>query len=429
MKASKLLVCLAIILITLPSRAQSTKQEIKENPRLSASNYLAYPNPKEASLTPAPKDYHPFYISHYGRHGSRYLIDSDDYDKPSECLSKADSLGKLTPFGKDVLKRVKLMQMEALGRYGELTPLGAEQQKQIARRMFERFPEVFKDSSSIDARSTIVIRCILSMENFLQELLILNPKLKIFHDASYHDMYYMNLTDKKLNSLKMPQKAKVVYEEFQDKLFHPQRVMRLLFNDEDYVKYEVDEKDFVSRLFNLASNLQSSPLGNEITLYDVFSENEIYDNWLQANAWWYINYGPSPLNGATQPFSQRNLLENIITQADSCIALGKNCATLRFGHETMVLPLTCLLGLNGYDKEIEDLNLLESKGWINYKIFPMGANLQFIFYRREKDDNEVLVKVLLNENEATLPISSDLAPYYRWDQVKQYYLKKLATYH
>jgi hypothetical protein len=58
----------------------------------------------------------------------------------------------------------------------------------------------------------------------------------------------------------------------------------------------------------------------------------------------------------------------------------------------------------------------------------MGCNLQLIFYRKNVHDKDVLVKVLLNEREATLPLKSDLAPYYRWNEVRQYYLNKLNAY-
>ena len=94
----------------------------------------------------------------------------------------------------------------------------------------------------------------------------------------------------------------------------------------------------------------------------------------------------------------------------------------------MVLPLTCLLGLNGYDMQISDFDKIEEQGWINYRIFPMGANIQFVFYRRNADDKDVLVKVLLNENEATLPIASDMKPYYRWSDFKEYYMNKIKSY-
>lgn len=408
--------------------AQQAKDEIFADVRLSASNHLAYPGPSQHELTPAPKGYRAFYISHYGRHGSRYLIGQDEYSAPLEVLARADSLGKLTPLGADVLRRVRLLEAEADGRLGELTPLGAEQHRQIARRMYERFPDVFKGDVCVDAKSTVVIRCILSMENELQELLRLNPRLRVSHDASMHDMYYMNQSDPVLSAGKTPRRAQVAWNDFCSRHVSRAALMQRLFNDAGYVKYEVDTLDFAARLFKLASNLQSSPLGGEMTLYDVFTKDELYNFWLADNASWYIGYGACALNGGTQPFSQRNLLRNIIHQADSCIALERSGATLRFGHETMVLPLACLLGLNGYDLSTDDLESLVGKGWVNYKVFPMGANIQLVFFRRGVGDGDVLVKVLLNEDEATLPVPTDCAPYYHWSDFKEYYLKKLDQY-
>ena len=182
-------------------------------------------------------------------------------------------------------------------------------------------------------------------------------------------------------------------------------------------------------IFKIASSVQGTKYARQFSLFkDIYTLDELYQNWVQVNAYWYIAFGPSPLNNGTQPFSQRNLLRKMIAEADSCIALPRPGATLRFGHETIVLPLTCLLGLNGFDQQVTDLEELEGRGWINYKVFPMAANLQFIFYRKNPQDEDVLVKVLLNENEATLPIASDCAPYYHWKDFKDFYLKKLAEY-
>ncbi len=424
----KFFIQLAMLSIALSIDAQDVRKEILSNYCLSASNYLAYPGPSQNKLTPAPKGYKPFYISHYGRHGSRYLIGDNEYDKPLQILSEADKNGKLTPLGKDVLERVRLLWKESYKRLGELTELGAQQHKDIAKRMFERFPEVFSGNVHIDAKSTVVIRCILSMENELQQFLLLNPKLDISHDASYHDMYYMNLDDRKLSSEKMPDGVKEQYNAYRKAHVDYSRLINSLFNDSEYVRRNVSKEDFGYRLFKLASNLQSSELRKSITLYDIFTPEELYVNWQMENVRWYIEYGACPLNGGKQPFSQRNLLRRIIEQADSCMALPNPGVTLRFGHETMVLPLTCLLGINGYDKQIEKFDDVEKEGWINYRIFPMGANIQFIFYRRNASDKDIIVKVLLNENEASLPVKTDCAPYYKWTEVRNFYLSKLDSY-
>ena len=425
------LIALSLIIYHLSfssAAAQSARDDFKNDTHLSASNYLAYPGPTQGKLTPAPDGKKPFYISHYGRHGSRYLINPSEYKRPMEILQAADKAGKLTPLGQDVLRRVKLMNEESEKRLGELTPLGAQQHKQIARRMFERFPEVFEGEANIDAKSTIVIRCILSMENALQQLLLMNPKLHITHDASEHDMWYMNYTDRELVSKRHNFETESAYYSFMEKHRDYLRAMSALFNDQEYMEQNVDAWQLNNYLFKLASNLQSSELHKKITLYDIFTDDEIYSNWLIINARWYMEYGACPLNGGTQPYTQRHLLRNIIEQADSCLRLKKPGATLRFGHETMVLPLTCLLELDNFGIQERNLERLESKGWLNYKVFPMGANIQFVFYRKDFADKDILVKVLLNENEARLPLHSSIEPYYKWSEVREYYLNKLDAY-
>ena len=148
-------------------------------------------------------------------------------------------------------------------------------------------------------------------------------------------------------------------------------------------------------------------------LFDVYTEDELYNNWLQANAFWYLSFGHNPYNGGHQPFTQRNLLKRIIEDADSCIIRPNPGATLRFGHETIILPLACLLDLNGYGREIHDMEKLDTEGWINFEVFPMAANIQFVFYRK---------------NEATLPIPTDMAPYYHYRDFREFYIKKLEKY-
>lgn len=406
--------------------AQNAREEIKNNVCLSGSNYLAYPTPTKV-LTPAPKGKKPFYISHYGRHGSRYLIDYNEYYGTIDILNKANNAGKLTAEGKDLLEKVKMMADESSKRLGELTELGAVQHRQIAHRMYERFPEVFKGDVCVDAKSTVVIRCILSMENELQELITLNPKLKITHDASEHDMYYMNFGDNRLTDKRTNEATNNFYNNWKQENLHPEKFIHRIFNDDDYVNDNINKVDFYSRIFDLANIIQNSEIRHKISLYNLFDEDDIYTLWQRRNISWFIHYGPNELNGGKQPFTQRNLLGKMISEADSCIALPRPGATLRFGHETMVLPLTCLLNLNGYGEVMHPRDL-EKNHWYNYKIFPMGCNIQFIFYRSSPNDKDVWVKVLLNEEEATLPINPVSGPYYRWEDVRQYYLDKINSF-
>jgi hypothetical protein len=140
---------------------------------------------------------------------------------------------------------------------------------------------------------------------------------------------------------------------------------------------------------------------------------------------WYLGYGAAPQTGSIMPFSQSNLLKNIIQTADTVTQVQ---ATLRFGHEVCVMPLACLLELGSCGAKVENLEELD-RLWRNYNIFPMACNVQLIFYRPKKGKNgDILVKALLNEREQTLPVQTDSYPYYRWADLRAYYLKKLQDF-
>ena len=50
----------------------------------------------------------------------------------------------------------------------------------------------------------------------------------------------------------------------------------------------------------------------------------------------------------------------------------------------------------------------------------MCGNIQLVFYRK-KASEDILVKPLLNEREVTLPIPTDVAPYYHWKDLRKYW--------
>ena len=408
--------------------AQSAFDIISRNLNLSASNYCIYPDSSLKALTPAPEGKKPFYISHYGRHGSRYLITRKGYDIPYDMLRRADSLGILTEKGKEAYFELRQIIEDSEGRWGDLTGLGKKQHRQIARRMMERFPEVFAGKAYVDAKSTTSTRCILSMGSAIQQLVALNPLLQVTMKAAKRDMLYMNHQDTILRNQMESPRAIEAYDSFEKPYSLNHRLMEVLFTHPDSASKVVDESWLNYYLLKTALIQQNTHMEHQSKLIELFSLEDIHCFWLRENAWWYFMYGPSPLNGGNQPYTQRYLLRQIIHEADSCLRLPKNGASLRFGHETVLLPLTCLLGLNGFDYQTEDLNKLEENGWWACLVFPMASNIQFIFYREDPKDKDILFKVLLNEQEATLPIPTDIAPYYRWQDFRQYYLKKLDDY-
>ena len=402
----------------------SAQEEIRNNKFLSASNHLDYDNyPARKALTPTPKGYTPFYMSHYGRHGSRWLLSDGEYSGVINTLKKARKNGKVTAEGMAALEKLEAFYPCTIDRWGDLTTVGERQHHGIGQRMAAHFPEIFKTKGvQIDARSTVVPRCILSMTAECEELAAANPSARIHNDVSNSLQYYLNQPW----SGEVAAQGRTVWktvDHYKNKYTHPERITSVLFNDPAYVKDSLNAASFMRHLFKVANNMQSHADGSD--LYALFTPEECYDQWRIENVSWYLQYGASPATRSVMPFSQTNLLKNIIQTADT---VHQTQATLRFGHEVCVMPLACLLELGHCGDKVDNLDELD-RTWRNYNIFPMGCNVQLIFYRPKKNaDGEILVKALLNEREVTLPVPTDNYPYYSWKRLRQYYLDKIHTF-
>ncbi len=402
-----------------------TREDFKANYKQAANNYYAYPDQNLPALTAAPEGYTPFYIDHYGRHGSRWLIAPKQYHLAVRTLAKADSVGKLSARGKAALAIFKEVEAASYKRLGELSDIGAEQHQRIATRMYRNFPEVFAGDAKIDARSTVIIRCILSMQNAVTTLKGINPQLRITTDASDHDMYFMNYDDPVAKRLR-GDAYKAASKALKDKYLHPKRLLKVLFTDYKWAAANVaNPQDLMANMFDLVGNMQSHHQFENVDLYSLFTEDERLNVWAYNNARWYLSAGFSPLTKNRVPYMEANLLRNFIATADKAVADGKNCATLRFGHESVLLPLVCLMNVNGMGLSTSDLYSLVDR-WQSYKVFPMAANMQWVFYR--KPGAPTLMKILLNEHEASLPeaVKPVTGPYYKWDDVKAYLEQVLA---
>ena len=165
------------LLLPLTLCAEITKKEDinKDNLYKFRGSMTQYEDPG-VTYSKAPKGFKPFYMSHYGRHGSRYLLNTPQYADPYNILQQADDKGVLTDFGKDVLRRLEIMAKDADGHLGDLTIVGQQQHRGIARRMVRNYPEIFNKKTTIVARSTTSHRVMASMTAALMEFSSILPE-------------------------------------------------------------------------------------------------------------------------------------------------------------------------------------------------------------------------------------------------------------
>ena len=421
------LLAVALFVCGLAS-GQTVAEELQADVNRAAGTFYALPVSKMPKDTPAPDGKKPFYINHYSCPGSYYHETRALYDEPYAVFAKADSLGKLTKLGKEVLQRLALMRQDARDRTGELTSKGALQTRELTRQLALRFPDMFTPKGYYSGRSIVQNNCILSVEEAIVQLSSMFQPLLTRVTVSHREDRFMTPKDPKLEAQCWDSLTTARYDRFLALNTGNARLMESLFTDQNFVVNNVDPEMLSRQLFVLAGSIQHTDLSGHITLYDLFTTSEIRSHWKKLNAKYYIQNGACTLNGGTQPFLQRATLRNMIHMGDSALKRYSPLVHLRYTNENVVMALACLMELDNCGLQTDNLEGLGDLGWVNYRIAPLGGSIAMIHYRSERGDPDVLVKVLLNGNEARLPIETDCAPYYHWDDVKRYYLRKLYRY-
>ena len=413
----KLLAILTLVLLALTAEGQglSALEQLKANPRKAYG--CDYPYQQDVTvLTKAPKGYKPFYISHYARHGSRYYWADFLYKNLDTLLTAAHQRHQLTAAGEAFHDKFMAAKQELLTGSTELTQLGWEQHQGIARTMYNRFPEVFKKGGNVLAIASLSGRCVLSMSAFCQELVQCNPEIEIREQSSRFTLDGVVPGDGQ-NPVKhnYPKGLKPRYEKNRDK-FHFTSTLNGKILSRTFNSIEGLPGDSGRIAYSLLCLYTSLPsIYHEGMMEGILTDEDIAEEWENANLGTYSwVFGPQ--------YEMIPILEDFIKKADAVIeGSSDHIADLRFGHDTCIGPLTVLMGINGADRDPEDPYEVKNiyQNWETCK----ACNIQLVFYRNKKAD--ILVKCLLNGCEATLPVPTTQAPYYKWTDFRNFYKARI----
>ena len=112
-------------------------------------------------------------------------------------------------------------------------------------------------------------------------------------------------------------------------------------------------------------------------------------------------------------------MRDFISKADAALSDENTAATIRFGHDSTLMPFAGLIGLEDFDK-VHSTSDSPTDRWDLGTHVCMGSSVQIIFYRNKNEN--ILVKFIYNEKESTVPA---LKPaygkfYYDWNTVRKY---------
>ena len=380
--------------------------------------------PKAA--TPAPKGYEATYISHYGRHGSRYAYTAKAYTVLLEMLREGAAADNLTPYGRKMLDALEPFWKKVEYRVGDLTPLGWAQHVQIAETMVKSFPKAFGKGSRIDATSSASVRSIMSMTSCVSALSRLAPKATVYAHQGKEDIQATRPNEARNPFVYKGPDTVFPYFETSEQFFlrrFPQypEVLGRLFKDASAGLGNRNAYDVFFNLYMFVAGMNSVPEDIRLDVKDFFTPEEYAtlwetDNYERFNEYIYYRTSCS------------SIVDDMIEKADARLVARERGADLRYGHDHIMMALMMIMDIDDFNKYPSNPDNL-AQVFQTYRS-PMATNLQLVFYTPKGGKaGDVLVKVLHNGEEVRLGSLRPFdGPYYKWADVRAYLVSRVNLF-
>lgn len=386
-----------LILLSMQGNAQTNfsfeQCQGSAMPYMAPKHVIAHPD----SLTPV-------MINHVGRHGARYLTSSDKVKKVLGFLDEAEKNGTLTPLGSELRSLCRKVIDRSAGRWGTLDSLGMAEQEGIAARLCEAYPHLVRNAT-IEAISSYVPRCIMSMDCFTHEMARHDNSITVYTSSGRINSPLMRPFDIDTTYIDFvrDEPYKKAYTMYCDSIVPSAPALRLSTANIDTGRL----RDASLAEYSMLAGLQA--MGIEIDLRHYFTDREINALWSARNLDQYLVRTASRYSSAPADIAAA-LIHDLISTTDQVID-GRLDARiqLRFGHAETMMPLLSLLRLPGC-YYISDNLASVAENWQNFHVVPMASNLQLKLFRATSgryyvraDFNEVPVPLIDGRNDIYVP--------------------------
>lgn len=384
-----LIAAIASSTLTVQVLASGIPQAPQSDPEVFAGTSLPYPVPERVQSPPDSLE--TVFVNHVGRHGARFLSKKD---YTGAVLSFLDGQPKLTADGERVRRLCLRLDSLTDGRWGALDAMGMEEQDSIGARFFRRYPGLFERNDSVEAWSSYVPRCVMSMDFMTHAIESRFPRLEMGMGSGprFNRLLRFFTTDRNYKAFKENGDWKRVWQDFADSVAPVSPIDRLTPDESGLSRREKQE---------LATNLYKVVAGSFAILTDAewkpfFTDEEYRRLWECENLRHYLTYSWSGIG--TEPMTQaRPLLAELIRTIDAAAAPEYDgpAAILRFGHAETLMPLLCLMDIPGCRYVTDDWGSVAAH-WRDYEVAPMAVNLQMALCR-SRETGELYLVTYVNE--------------------------------
>lgn len=384
------------------------------------------PYPLNVAETATPDSLVAIHVNHVGRHGSRYPASAASCNTLLHALQHSDSLGLLTATGRELLSLTQRAIAASQGRWGALDSLGMAEQRSIASRMMQRYPDLFKDGAKVRALSSYSPRSMMSMFCFIHQMARMNNRIEVISSSGRQN-----------SPLMRPFDVNDDYKQFRDdRLWEPtynayfeqycpvSAITRALGRDYPFGGTDEARELAITEYYVIAG---MAAMEIECDASHFFTPAEYNALWSCFNLRQYLQRTATTVSSVPADIAG-TLLMDIIRTTDLATDSRNNdgvAADLRFGHAETLMPLLSLLRLPGcyYMTNYFDTVALN---WKDFEVVPMAANLQIVLFKAKRS-GRYYVRFDVNEKTVKLP-GDHMGLYVPWNIARDYMMRCVPLY-
>ncbi|MBD5206188.1 MAG: histidine phosphatase family protein [Bacteroidales bacterium] len=401
-------------------------------PICAAETYTPLPKYLDGSMMPIdfsecsagswiPDSLRPVYATYVSRHGARYLSGPGKTEKLEKLLQNGVNNGNLSETGEAFFCLLKETISANTGNWGDLSPLGIEEQKIMGRRIFGLLSPLHQGAPDVKAISSYVPRCVMTMYEFTGELLRHNDSISVATDEGhqYNSLLCCFIADKEYAEYRKNGDWKHVYNDFLQSHVSASPARRL-FSSTDLSDKEL--REYTMDMYQVLKGNRAAGLPAPTTQW--MSEKEYEGCWEADNLAHYLRNSVNALTSlpavASAPLAFRLIrdIDKAATQLEPQPVMNGY-----FGHAETLLPLLSLLKIQGCFALPLNYESLSTE-WKVQNITPLGANIFIMLSVGPSGQKYASIQL----NGRTVSPISGKPEFVEWRQLRQYWLDILSGY-
>lgn len=409
-----------LILSLLPFAAESADRYTPLPPDLDGSMMPLDPSRFTQTLV-LPDSLEPVYALYVARHGSRYLSGPKKVTALADALQKGVNTGTLSTEGEAFFIEIKDIISANDDNWGDLTALGAREQRVMGKRVFEMLTPLRQPEAGVRAIASYVPRCSMTMYEFCNQLARCNDRISVAtaEGPRFSPLLCFFSSDREYAEYREHGDWQHVYNDFMRRHVSAEPARRLFTRT---ALTENELREMTMQMYEVLKANRAAGLSAPTTRW--MSAAEYRGCWEADNLRHYLRNSVSSLS--TLPArAAAPLLIDMINRTDQAVT-AKTLTTVMngyFGHAETLMPLLSLIKIPGCFALPRDFDSLD-KEWRVQDITPLGASLLMLVSRSRSGVHYVSMQ-LNGRTVRPMPGLPDIVP---WSELKAYWNDLMEAY-